>query len=166
MLTVVRAALRPAFVILSFIFWLRLDVAFGWHGPRVRWLAALLWLGGGALVAWCIGLFRVLGRGTPLPFVAKTKCLVLSGPYRYVRNPMMWGVGAIIVGTALWLGSLGLWCGFAAFIVFLILFVPLYEERDMQLRFGEEYREYCRQVPRWWPRFRPRAEAGTKSHAA
>jgi len=36
----------------------------------------------------------------------------------------------------------------------LSLFVPLYEERDMERRFGEEYREYCRRVPRWLPRLR------------
>ncbi len=166
MLPVIRGVIFPAFVVLIFIFWVRLDAAMGWQGPRVRWLAAPLLVAGGALVAWCIGLFRVLGRGTPLPFVAKTKCLVVSGPYKYVRNPMMWGVGAIIVGTALWVGSLGLWFGFAMFLVFLMLFVPLYEERDMQRRFGEEYREYCRQVPRWWPRIRARPEAATKSRAA
>ena len=166
MLTVIRAVILPAFVVLIFIFWLRLDAAMGWHGPRMRWLAGPLLLVGAALVAWCIGLFRVLGRGTPLPFVAKTKQLVISGPYKYVRNPMMWGVGAIIVGTALWVGSLGLWFGFAMFIAWVMVFVPAYEERDMEQRFGEEYREYCRQVPRWWPRFRQKSEAGTRSRAA
>ncbi len=166
MLTVIRAVILPGFVVLIFIFWVRLDAVMGWRGPRIRWLAGPLLLVGAALVAWCIGLFRVLGRGTPLPFVAKTKRLVVSGPYRYVRNPMMWGVGAIIVGTALWVGSLGLWFGFATFILFVMLFVPLYEERDMQQRFGEEYREYCRQVPRWWPRFRTAKGPAAKSRAA
>ncbi len=166
MLTVIRAIIFPAFVVLIFFFWLRLDAALGWQGPRVRWLAAPLLIAGAALLAWCIGLFRILGRGTPLPFVAKTKCLVVTGPYRYVRNPMMWGVGAIIIGTALWLGSLGLWFGLGCFVVFLLLFVPLYEERDLRLRFGEQYREYCRQVPRWWPRGRVRSKNGTRARAA
>jgi protein-S-isoprenylcysteine O-methyltransferase Ste14 len=47
-----------------------------------------------------------------------------------------------------------LWFGFAGFLLFVLFFVPYYEEHDMERRFGEEYRDYCRRVPRWWPRFR------------
>lgn len=64
---------------------------------------------------------------------------------------MMWGIGTLLVGLALLLGSLGLWFGFAFFFLFVIRFVPRFEEPDMERRFGEDYREYCRQVPRWWP---------------
>jgi protein-S-isoprenylcysteine O-methyltransferase Ste14 len=65
---------------------------------------------------------------------------------------MMYGVGAILVGLTLWLGSVGLWFGLGGFVLFVSLFVPLYEEPDMERRFGDAYREYCRKVPRWWPR--------------
>jgi protein-S-isoprenylcysteine O-methyltransferase Ste14 len=67
---------------------------------------------------------------------------------------MMWGVGTLLAGGALTFGSLGLWFALLTFLLFITSFVPLYEERDMERRFGEEFRDYCRRVPRWWPRFR------------
>jgi protein-S-isoprenylcysteine O-methyltransferase Ste14 len=152
--TVLRVIWLPALVLSAVLAWLSLDAYLGWRGPRIPWLGALLVLTGSALAFWCAGLFRRIGDGTPLPFVAKTTRLVVVGPYRVVRNPMMWAFGAILAGIALWLGSVGLWMGLAVFAVFILLFVRFYEERDMELRFGEEYRTYCRQVPRWWPRFR------------
>jgi protein-S-isoprenylcysteine O-methyltransferase Ste14 len=147
----------PALVISLVLGWLWLDSLMGWRGPQNSWLGAGLLLAGGALAAWCTGLFAIVGKGTPHPFAAKTRRLVIAGPYRYVRNPMMWGVGAILVGLALALGSVGLWFGFVCFLGFILLFVPYYEERDLERRFGEEYRNYCRRVPRWLPR-RPRRE--------
>jgi protein-S-isoprenylcysteine O-methyltransferase Ste14 len=83
--------------------------------------------------------------------VKKTKRLVNVGPYGVVRNPMMWGIGTLLIGLALTLGSVGLWFGFVLFLLFISWFVLNYEEPDMERRFGEEYREYCRQTPRWWP---------------
>ncbi len=154
MTTFLRAAWLPTLVVLTFGFWIWLDKTRGWKGPREPFVGALLAFAGVALALWCAGLFRVLGRGTPLPFTMKTQRLVISGPYRIVRNPMMFGVGAFLIGCALCLGSVGLWFGFAGFVVFVSFFVPLYEERDMERRFGNEYRDYCRRVPRWFPRLR------------
>jgi len=147
----------PALVLSLVFFWLWLDRRMGWRGPHLPLLGFFLVAAGSLLASWCNLLFLDVGKGTAHPFTAKTKHLVIAGPYCYVRNPMMWGVGAILTGLALWLGSLGLWFGFATLVLFLSLFVPYYEERDMERRFGEEYREYCRRVPRWIPRFRSKA---------
>jgi protein-S-isoprenylcysteine O-methyltransferase Ste14 len=149
-----RAIWLPALVLTAVLASLSLDAYVGWRGPRISWLGGLLVLTGSILASWCAALFRRVGHGTPLPFVAKTTHLVIVGPYRLVRNPMMWAFGAILAGVALWLGSVGLWIGLAVFAVFILLFVHVYEERDMERRFGDEYRAYCRQVPPWWPRFR------------
>lgn len=153
MLALLRFLWFPAAVTSVFVGCLWLDRVFGWRGVRLPWLGNLLLLGGAFLVAWCILLFAGIGEGTPHPFTAKTKRLVIAGPYRYVRNPMMWGVGALLAGYALRVGSLGLWIAFALFLGFISWFVPHYEERDMERRFGEEYRQYCQRVPRWRPRF-------------
>ena len=147
----------PALILSVVFFWLWLDRRMGWHGPQYPLFGILLVAAGCLLAGWCNLLFLDIGKGTAHPFTAKTKHLVIAGPYRYVRNPMMWGVGALLAGTALWIGSLGLWFGVAMLVLFLSLFVPYYEERDMERRFGEEYRDYCRRVPRWIPRFRSKA---------
>lgn len=151
---VLRVLWLPLFVVGVTLAWLWLDRAMGWQGLRLPWAGVTLVVLGVGLAAWCAALFLKVGHGSPHPFVAKTTNLVTSGPYSYVRNPMMWGVGMILVGLALWLGSVGLWFGLAGFLLFVGWFVPGYEERDMQRRFGEEYAEYCRNVPRWWPRLR------------
>jgi protein-S-isoprenylcysteine O-methyltransferase Ste14 len=136
-----------------------LDRRMGWRGPHLPWPGTMLLAAGLLLASWCNFLFMDIGKGTANPFAAKTKRLVIVGPYRYVRNPMMWGVGAILVGLALWLGSVGLWFGLSLFLLFVSWFVPNYEERDMERRFGQAYREYCRRVPRWLPRL-PRQSRG------
>jgi protein-S-isoprenylcysteine O-methyltransferase Ste14 len=98
--------------------------------------------------------FVVEGLGTPAP-VAPTEHLVVGGLYRYVRNPMYLAVGAIIVGQALLLGRLVLLVYVAVFAAAVAAFVHLYEEPTLSRTFGEEYEEYRRAVPAWWPRRRP-----------
>lgn len=152
-MALVRFLWLPAAVLLVTLGWIWFDSLVGWKGVYWPRAGALLVLAGSLLAGWCSILFARLGEGTPHPFTAKTKRLVTTGPYRLIRNPMMWGVGTILAGLALWLGSVGLWLGFGCFLVFIRWFVHTYEEPDMERRFGEEYREYCRAVPRWWPRF-------------
>lgn len=147
-----RVIWLPATVILVTCAWIGLDRAVGWRGPRSAWTGAILISLGTLLALWCAWLFLRLGHGSPHPFTAKTQCLVEAGPYRWVRNPMMWGVGGVLSGLALLLGSVGLWFGIGMFVIFVRWFVPAYEEPDMEKRFGAAYRDYCARVPRWFPR--------------
>lgn len=163
MLALLRFLWFPSVITAVFLSWLWVDRVVGWRGVHLPRVGSLLVLAGTLLVSWCAILFAHIGGGTPHPFTAKTKHLVVAGPYRYVRNPMMWGVGMLLTGSALWMASVGLWIGFACFLLFARWFVPNYEERDMERRFGEDYHDYCRQVPRWWPRFRAQAESRASS---
>jgi protein-S-isoprenylcysteine O-methyltransferase Ste14 len=98
--------------------------------------------------------FAVEGRGTLAPWDPPRE-LVVRGPYRYVRNPMISGVLLVLVGEALVLRSqphLG-WA--AIFFAINATYIPLLEEPGLESRFGEPYREYCRHVPRLLPRLRP-----------
>jgi protein-S-isoprenylcysteine O-methyltransferase Ste14 len=127
-------------------------------GPQIEtagfaYLAFLLWLIGAIILLRSFWNFLVDGRGTPAP-VDPPKVLVLTGFYRYVRNPMYVGVILILIGHFLWFG---LWLLLAyASLVFISahLFVTLYEEPALKKKFGRVYENYLEKVPRWIPRFK------------
>jgi protein-S-isoprenylcysteine O-methyltransferase Ste14 len=97
--------------------------------------------------------FAIQGKGTPLP-LDPPKILVVEGPYGVVRNPMYWGVGSIILGEAAIFHSRALTELTVVLAVGVTVFVLLYEEPALRRKFGAEYEEYCRRVPRWLPRAR------------
>jgi protein-S-isoprenylcysteine O-methyltransferase Ste14 len=131
----------------------------GWELPGVA--AALPVLAGAVVVLaglWLavttIGLFGSEGEGTLAPW-DPTRRLVVRGPYRRVRNPMITGVGLIVLGEAAILGSPPILIAFTIFALANLIYIPLIEERDLMARFGDEYAEYRRAVPRWIPRRTP-----------
>ena len=97
--------------------------------------------------------FAVRGEGTPLPMDPPKK-LVVVGPYRIVRNPMYWSVAFVILGEAAVFHSVALVDLATVFLVAVNLFVLFIEEPGLRAKFGAEYEEYCRQVPRWLPHIR------------
>jgi protein-S-isoprenylcysteine O-methyltransferase Ste14 len=101
--------------------WLILTHAGAYPQP-VAWYALILVALGLALYAWCLWLFATVGRGTPGPWDAPRRFVVV-GPYRWVRNPIY--IGALVV-----------W----------------YEEPALHTLFGEQYDDYHRKVSRWIPR--------------
>lgn len=124
----------------------------GWSGFRL--LGVILIVTGLAGLIDCFARFALQGRGTPAPPVP-TERLVVSGLYRYVRNPMYLSVIATVVGQALLFGSTALlyyvlvvWLGFHVFI-------RAYEEPALRARYGAQYDAYCAAVRRWVPRPRP-----------
>jgi protein-S-isoprenylcysteine O-methyltransferase Ste14 len=106
------------------------------------------------LVVWTIRLFATVGQGTLAPW-DPTSRLVVRGPYRHVRHPMISGVVLILLGEAALLGSLPLLLWSAIVFVVNAVYLPLFEERGLRRRFGEEYDRYCANVRRWLPRLRP-----------
>jgi protein-S-isoprenylcysteine O-methyltransferase Ste14 len=98
--------------------------------------------------------FALKGDGTPAP-VMPTKRLVVSGSYRYVRNPMYVGVLAMIVGQALVFGSIALLAYAVLMWLIVHLFVVLYEERVLGAAYGAQYHAFRANVPRWLPRLSP-----------
>ena len=120
----------------------------------LRFLGVVLLAAGVPVLVSAFVRFARDGLGTPAP-VAPTERLVVSGAYRYVRNPMYLGVLSAIVGQALLLGQTQLF-GYAGLIALaFVLFVRFYEEPALRRQFGAEYEAYCRAVPGWWPRLRP-----------
>jgi protein-S-isoprenylcysteine O-methyltransferase Ste14 len=132
-----------------------------WHiestGPwslPLEIFGGLLLLAGLAVLTESFVRFVVKGLGTPAPPLP-TRHLVISGLYRYVRNPMYIAVVAVIIGQALLFGNVSL-LAYGAFVcVCFHLFVIGYEEPSLRARFGIQYENFCAAVPRWIPRLRP-----------
>jgi protein-S-isoprenylcysteine O-methyltransferase Ste14 len=136
------------------------------EGPSIGWGlaglgAALPVLIGAALIAaglalwvWTVRLFMRIGKGTLAPW-DPTRHLVVEGPYRRVRNPMITAVLAVLLGEAALFGSpaLLIWC--ALFLAINWIYFVLSEEPGLERRFGDDYRTYRLNVPRWIPRRTP-----------
>jgi protein-S-isoprenylcysteine O-methyltransferase Ste14 len=121
--------------------------------PVTALIGAVLIAAGVVVVAWTVRLFVRIGRGTLAPW-DPTSRLVVRGPYRYMRNPMITGVGTILAGQAVFFRSWGIAVELAVFAVVNAIYFPLVEEPGLQRRFGAEYEEYRARVPRWLPRVR------------
>jgi protein-S-isoprenylcysteine O-methyltransferase Ste14 len=115
------------------------------------------------LAVFCVGLvlfsaslrrFATEGQGTLAPWDPPRR-LVVRGPYRYVRNPMISGVILVLLGEALVLRSRAHLVWALVFTGVNAVYIPLFEEPFLIRRFGSEYREYCRHVHRLIPRWRP-----------
>ena len=98
--------------------------------------------------------FALQGIGTPAP-VSPTRHLVVTGFYRFVRNPMYVAVVAAILGQSMILANLMLVLYAAVVWIVTNLFVVIYEEPTLRRKFGNEYADFRANVPRWIPRLRP-----------
>ena len=108
--------------------------------------------------------FIRIGKGTLAPW-SPTRRLVVGGMYAYVRNPMILGVIMVLIGEAIVFSSRSilLW----AIVVFAIntVYFIFSEEPGLEKRFGAEYTEYKKNVPRWIPRLEPwKPVDGDQSH--
>ena len=98
--------------------------------------------------------FVTEGEGTLAPWDPPRR-LVVRGPYRYVRNPMISGVVFVLFGETLFLLSRPHLMWALIFLGANFVWIPLVEETGLRHRFGDSYVEYCRHVPRLFPRLRP-----------
>jgi protein-S-isoprenylcysteine O-methyltransferase Ste14 len=127
--------------------------------PELFGLEVLRAVGAAAIVLGLVPLVESFARfaahaGTPAP-IAPTAKLVVTGFYRYVRNPMYLGLAAIIVGQALLFFNAGLFAYAACVSAAFHVFVRFYEEPTLTKTYGHEYHAYCENVARWTPRLTP-----------
>lgn len=123
-------------------------------GPVALFLAVILAIPALALAIWTVRLFVADGDGTPGPW-DPPRNLVVSGPYRYVRNPMLTSVIVMLLAEALALGSLALLGWAIVFFAMNTVYFVFSEEPGLERRFGAAYAHYKAAVPRWIPRLRP-----------
>ncbi|MDQ2871139.1 MAG: isoprenylcysteine carboxylmethyltransferase family protein [Acidobacteriota bacterium] len=152
--TLVFLFVAPGFVAGLVPYWIT-RWRFGSPGvPILRTAGALLVVAGVAVLLEAFWRFAVKGLGTPAP-ILPTRRLVVSGLYRFVRNPMYLAVTAMVLGQAMLFGDVRLleygafvWCAFHAFVL-------LYEEPTLTAAYPAEYAIFRANVPRWIPRLRP-----------
>jgi len=115
------------------------------------------------LLLMCIGLFIMtltislfirIGKGTLTPW-SPTKKLVINGIYGHVRNPMISGVLIVLTGESIAILSLNIFIWALIFFIINNLYFVIYEEPNLEKRFGNDYKEYKKNVPRWIPRLKP-----------
>ena len=138
--------------------------------PAVMWLATgmpalehigalrasitgVLMIGGLSLSVWTIVYMKRQGKGNPMDafgheVAPRTQHLMVAGPYRINRNPMLTGTLTYLAGVAVWLWS---WQAVVVWVAFFcIMFVQvLSEEKRLRRDFGSEYEEYCKHSRRF-----------------
>jgi protein-S-isoprenylcysteine O-methyltransferase Ste14 len=158
----VAAAILPLPFVVTVLVPAAIVAAAGGNGWELEGLAraATVALGvalvasGLGLFAWTVRLFAQVGRGTLAPWDPPER-LVVAGPYRHLRHPMITGVTLVLAGETLALGSSGIAIVLTAFVAVNALYLPLVEEPALVRRFGSDYERYMANVPRWRPRPRP-----------
>ena len=123
-------------------------------GSLAFWLALGLAAYGLTLVIWTVSLFWLYGEGTAAPWDPPQRFIV-RGPYRYVRNPMISGVLALLAAETLMLGSRPILYWLMLALLVNVVYIPFVEERGLAKRFGKPYLTYKENVPRWLPRLKP-----------
>jgi protein-S-isoprenylcysteine O-methyltransferase Ste14 len=135
----------------------------------IDWMSAALGLAslvvGATLFVTSLGRFGSEGMGTLAPWDPPVR-LVVRGPYAFVRNPMISGVVLLLLAEGLLLRSMPHLEWTALFAAINAVYIPLLEEPQLRARFGREYDEYKRGVPRLLPRARPWRPADDETERA
>lgn len=116
-------------------------------------LALFFFFTGSFLALWTMKLFNDLGKGTAAPWDPPEN-LVSSGPYRYVRNPMITSVLFMLTGECIFFSSIALAIYTLLFFLINCLYFHFVEEKELERRFGEDYIQYKKSTPMWLPKIR------------
>jgi protein-S-isoprenylcysteine O-methyltransferase Ste14 len=126
----------------------------GWPWPSLALpgasvIAVLVALAGAAVCGLGVLAFR-RARTTVNPLAPETaSALVATGIYRHSRNPMYVGFALLLLGWALFLGSLVALLAVPAFVLWMNRLQIAPEEAALEQRFGDEFRRYRHSVRRW-----------------
>jgi protein-S-isoprenylcysteine O-methyltransferase Ste14 len=164
-LPVIVLIIVPSSLVSSFpfiILW-----SFQFYSAISLFITGTLLIGTGSiLLCLTISLFIKKGEGTIAPW-NPTRKLVVTGFYSHVRNPMHLGVFLILSGESIIFGSLPLTLWASLFIVGNLIYIPALEEPKLEERFGDEYKIYKRNVPRWIPHlysWKPNTQTSNQSN--
>lgn len=143
-------------IVPAILYWIGNAIYNGFLVPNVETIRGVVaWvsmIGGLLILGWATYCQAVQGRGTPNPMVPTQK-LIVTGPYKWCRNPIQLGAMLYYFGVGTVLSSI--WVGLLMFLLALILgslFHKHFEERELKLRFGREYEDYKAKTPFLFPK--------------
>jgi protein-S-isoprenylcysteine O-methyltransferase Ste14 len=143
------------FGIPAFLFWLSAAGSDHWRfksSPALLVACLVLAALGLSFAIWTVWAQFHYARGTPVPIMA-TKKLLTDGPYSFCRNPMALGTFVFYFSIAILTLSFRAVLAVFLFALFLVAYIKLIEEKEMSLRFGDEYSRYKQSTPSIIPRF-------------
>jgi protein-S-isoprenylcysteine O-methyltransferase Ste14 len=100
-----------------------------------------------------LGLLLRIWAQQHLPYRLRVKKhLVTTGPYSFLRNPIYLGnllicLGLVVTSELLWFVPIALFYCFSIYSL-----AVRYEEGHLSKKYGEPYRKYMSEVPKWFPR--------------
>jgi protein-S-isoprenylcysteine O-methyltransferase Ste14 len=156
------AVLVGGLFVLSFLVSTLLGLPFSLGLPiEVRVIGGALVLAGLAIMGWVFSYrkpaemmvstyvtFVKLFTGAPVAERAgRTEPLVVSGPQKYVRNPLYFGIVVMVLGWAVLTGNSFVFIATASLLLWFALVLIPFEEREMQALFGEEWKRYSKMTP-------------------
>jgi protein-S-isoprenylcysteine O-methyltransferase Ste14 len=125
----------------------------------IKWIIIIILLSMGLIYGiWSVIIQNTIGEGGPveignIEISPKTKNLVVSGPYKNTRNPMLFGAFLIYLGFALFINSITSVVIVCAIFVFMLTIVVKMEEKRLLKDFGNQYEEYRKKVSMFIPWF-------------
>ncbi len=156
-------ALIPAFflfvIILPYLFVVvipRMDLLF--HFPNIDFglinivLGCVFFVTGVIYGFWSIYSQLTHANGTPLPMMPTQK-LLITGPFRHCRNPMSFGTIMAYLGVGIFVGSLASIIIVVILGTMLLVYIKGVEEKELEVRFGQDYKAYKKSTPLFIPRF-------------
>lgn len=128
----------------------------------IRWIMIVILLAIGLSYGiWSVVIQNTIGQGGPveignIEISPKTKYLIVSGPYKYTRNPMLFGTLLMYLAFALFINSVTSVVLISAIFVFMLTVVVKMEEKRLLRDFGNQYEEYRKKVSMFVPWFQRR----------
>lgn len=118
-----------------------------------RYFGVVMMFFGAPLAVWCSYLLLVPGKDKAIPTISSDR-VVITGPYKYVRNPFILGWIFILYGEVVFARSVPLLVYALVLSLCVHFWVVGFEEPSLEDKYGEEYRRYKKSVPRWIPRIK------------
>lgn len=146
--------LSVAYIIPKFFLDLQMNLDIYYQDIDVFNYAGIFFMNFGALIAiWCTIVMHATKKASVSPFTPPKK-VITTGPFKYVRHPMMWAINFVIIGEIFAWRSPMVFIWFLIWIRFSVIYIARHEEPYLISIFREDYLDYCKKTPRWFMKFK------------